>query len=411
MVLFKFPLTMFFLSRGVILLAMLGIAPLLQAPPDGIRAQFGWDVFFAWDSVWYQAIATTGYEYLDDGNQHSVAFFPLFPILTRMLMMLGLPFNISGILINNLAFLAALILLYLWLTETYSVSIAKWTIAGLAWCPFSLYGTVIYTEGLFLCLSILSLRSFAKQQYIWAAIWGLLTCATRITGLALIPAFLLTSWRKKQGYLAYLSSLVPGLFLIIYSLYCWLRFKAPFAFITVQKAWQPEQAFWGQGWLQMLAEVTIGYQNWQQGSLADIGYPIAFISLAILGYLVWFLRRKIGLVKAGYCFCVLVVLLWLLAGNSFINLSMVFAGAYLLWLFRKKLTSLFLWYGIFNLVILFASGRTASAERYVYGNISLSIALGILLSKYSRWGYPLIIFWGILLAIYSIRFAQELWVA
>ena len=46
MVLFKFPLTMFFLSRGVILLAMLGIAPLLQAPPGGIKAQFGWDLFF-----------------------------------------------------------------------------------------------------------------------------------------------------------------------------------------------------------------------------------------------------------------------------------------------------------------------------------------------------------------------------
>ena len=53
-------------------------------------------------------------------------------------MTFGLPFAIAGTLVNNLAFLGALLVIYDWMQERYEVEIARWTIAILVWCPLSL---------------------------------------------------------------------------------------------------------------------------------------------------------------------------------------------------------------------------------------------------------------------------------
>jgi Gpi18-like mannosyltransferase len=101
---------------------------------------------------------------------------------------LAYPFEVAGTLVN-ICFLGAIIIVYLWVEEHHGKSAARWSSAVLAWCPFSLFGTVIYTEGLFLLLSTAALRAFDKKQYFWLALCGALATATRPTGIALIPAF------------------------------------------------------------------------------------------------------------------------------------------------------------------------------------------------------------------------------
>ena len=159
--------------------------PPLYNPPlplgfvSGFLPKSGWELFSNWDGKWYSQIATSGYSYADDGQYHSVAFYPLFPLLIRGLMSLGMPLEISGVLLNSLAFLGALVLVYFWVEEQYDTGAAKWTTAVLAWCPFSLFCTVIYTEGLFLLLTTAALRFFERGEYIRAAVCGALTTATR----------------------------------------------------------------------------------------------------------------------------------------------------------------------------------------------------------------------------------------
>jgi Gpi18-like mannosyltransferase len=121
-------------------------------------------VFDAWDSVHYRAIATSGYEFANDGKQHNLAFFPLFPLLIWVFMKLGLPFEVAGTLINNLAFFAALYYIYFWIEENYGRNEARWTTAVVAWCPLSMFGTVIYTEGLYLLLSTAALRALTNSN-------------------------------------------------------------------------------------------------------------------------------------------------------------------------------------------------------------------------------------------------------
>ena len=397
------------MSRLVIAIAMLIIAPSLPAPPGGDITTFGWKVFSYWDSGWYQQIATSGYEYVNDEKGHTVAFFPLFPLLIHGVMSLGVPFEVAGTIVSNLAFFFALLVLYLWVEESHGVKVARWATAALAWCPFSLFGTVIYTEGLFLLVSTAALRAFDKEQYTWAAFWGAMATATRVTGAALIPAFLLVAWREGRGARAYLASLATSAGILIYILYCGINFGEPLAFILAQKAWQPIEAFFGEAWLKMLVQIVAGTANWKAGFIKEPGHPLLFLLICGCTYLLWQSRFKLGAVKTRYGFCALVIILWLLAGSPLINTVMIFGGGYLLWYSRNKLRLVAASYGFFSFALFLTSGRTVSAERYVYGIVSVAIALGLLLARYPRWGYPTMGFFAILLASLAVRFAQHLW--
>ncbi len=183
-----FVITTWFFSRSVVILGMQFIAPMLHISPlvghplpldyvSGFVARSGWELFTHWDGAWYRKVAVFGYDYADDGQKHSIAFFPLFPLICRGFMSFGLPFDVAGPLTNNLSFLGALFLLYNWAEERYGVQVARWATSVLAWCPFSLFGTVAYTEGLFLFCTVGTLRSFDNCQYFRAAVWGALATA------------------------------------------------------------------------------------------------------------------------------------------------------------------------------------------------------------------------------------------
>ena len=359
-----FVISMWFLSRSVIAIGMQIIAPLLYSNPalqqfqdlqpwaiPGFVPKSSWSLFSHWDGEWYTKIATLGYTYADDGKQHSVAFYPLFPLLIRGLMALGLPVEVSGVLINSLAFLGALVLVYFWVEERYDTGTAKWTTAVLAWCPFSLFCTVMYTEELFLLLTTAALRFFERGEYILAAVCGALTTATRGPGVALIPAFLLVAWREKKPKLAYFAGFAVAIGLLSFSLYCAIRFGEPLAFVRVQRAWTHPS------WPDILAEVF---------------------------------RFKISAIS---------------------KVVMIFGSVYLLWIFRKKLSSIVWSYGFCSLALLANSGALSSVNRYVYGIVSLSISLGLLLATKPRWGYGLMGLFGVFLLYASVRFASWQWVA
>ncbi|KOP25442.1 hypothetical protein AMR41_15975 [Hapalosiphon sp. MRB220] len=389
---------------------MLLLAPLLDAPSGGKAAVFGWGVFDAWDSIHYRNITTSGYEYLNDGKGHNIAFFPLFPLIVRGMMNFGLSFEVAGVIVNNVAFLATLYCVYFWLKEFHSIQGARWATAVLAWCPPSLFTAVIYTEGLYLFLSAAALRAFDKHQYTWSGFWGAMATATRPTGLALIPAFLITAWKQKRSPVAYLAGLATSVGILLFSLYCDIEFDDPLAFIHAQKGWRTSLGFDWQGWWKMLMQITIGTTNWKYGWIKDPLHPLLFTAIVLIGFLIWRDRQRLGAAKVDYGFAALFLLLWILVGDPLLNTLSVLGGAYLLWHLRKELTLITVIYGFCGLGLIFASGGTWSLNRIVYGIVSFSIALGVLLSRYPRYGYLTLCFFTILLASFSVRFAQELWV-
>lgn len=390
---------------------MLLIAPTLPVPHAGDPTQPGWAAFNHWDSKAYEHIATKGYQFKDNGKGYNVAFFPLYPLLARSLMSLGLSFNAAGTIINNLAFLAALVVLYLWMQERYGRNPARWATAALAWSPFSIFGAVAYTEGLFLLCSTSSLRAFDRHQYGWAAFWGFLTTAARPPGVAIVATFWLVSWLEKRGIIAYLTGLISSGGLLLYMLYCNWRFGQPIAFVLAQRGWYPKQEFHGAVWIDLFETVLFGAANEDKGRLVDPWYPLALLVILGIGLALWFKRHPLGFPRTGYGLLFLAVLLWLVGGAPLITVVMVFGGAFLIWRSRHQLCRTALVYGGFSWLIILGVGRTISTDRFSFACITLWMAVGLLLSRYPRWGYATLIFCGVLLASFAVRFAQELWVA
>ncbi len=411
---FLFPTAIWFVSRLFIWTAMLLIAPNLPKPEDGIVPSFGWGVFHAWDSVHYHNITTSGYEFVNDGRQHNIAFFPLFPLMLRGVMNLGLSFEVAGVLVNNFAFLAALYCVYFWILEHHGINSARWATTVLAWCPLSLFGTVIYTEGLYLFLSTAALRAFDRHQYRWTAFWGAMATATRPTGLALIPAFVIASWRERRPSIAYLASFATAIGLLLFCLYCAIDFGDPLAFIHAQRGWRPSFGFDWRGWLNMLLNIAIGTSNWRHSSIQNLLHLLSFGILVSSGYGLWRYRQRLSSIKLFYSFYALVTFLLILVDEQFINhllnAVMVLGGGYLLWHLRKQLTSVTIFYGFCGVALLLASGGTISLSRLAYGLVPLSIALGVLLERYPRQGYLILGWFSVILARIAIGFAQNLWV-
>lgn len=407
-----FTTVMWLVSRMVITAAMLLIAPSIPPTSYGIVPEPSWEVFSFWDSLWYQEIATQGYSYANDGEMHSVAFFPLFPLIIHGVMSVGLPFEIAGTLVSSFAFLGALLVMYFYLEERFGQSTARWATAILAWNPLSFFGTVIYTEGLFLLLTTSALRAFDNRQHVWATLWGALATATRLTGVALIPTFLLISWRENRPTSAYVASLATSAGLGLYSLYCALTFGDYLAFFHVQKGWRSSvTGFDWWGWLKLPMQVVIGLDNWfGRSMLVNPWHPILFIALCSCAVLLVIFRRKFNSIVFGYCLFAIGLALCILGGVMLNYLLMVFGGLYLLWYTRREIGSLLLFYGLFSYAIIFSIGTTFSVNRYAFAIVSLAIALGLVIEKHPRWGYATISCFAILLASFSVQFAQHLWV-
>jgi hypothetical protein len=89
-----FVIAMWLLSRSVIAIGMQVIAPWFDPLPGsqgfgpGFVPKSGWELFSHWGGEWYTDIPTVGYTYVNDGQAHTVAFYPLFPLLIRGLMTL-----------------------------------------------------------------------------------------------------------------------------------------------------------------------------------------------------------------------------------------------------------------------------------------------------------------------------------
>lgn len=357
---------MWLLSRIIIVVIAQIIAPLIvpdvvQNDPT-IKSLTGWERFANWDGGWYEKIATIGYDYAEDNKQHSIAFFPLFPLLTRAVMSLGIPFAVAGTLVNNLSFLGALLILYRWVEQHHGRVVARWVTAIMTWCPLSIFTFITYTEGLFLLLSTASLQAFDNRQYGKAALFGALTTATRITGAPLMPAFLLVAWRERRGAIAYVTAFATLGGLLLFSAYCAIRFGNPIAYVTAQKGWQAHTGFNLTSWWNLFT-LDLSLRKGISTAVIALGKVVAF-----------------------------------------------FGGTYLLWHMRKELNRVAVIYGFCSIAMLIASGAVLSIERFVYGIVPIAIAFGLLLYRHPRGGYAILGFFSLMLVYYSLRSSWGLWV-
>ena len=196
-----------------------------------------------WDTGFYISIATEGYRY-EGVPLPSVAFFPLLPLLMRLLGGLTGDVVPAGILISNVALLAAMMLLYRLTDEQFGSSTASRAVWYTLIFPMSFFGSAIYTESLFLLCAIGAFYAARRGHWAIAALLGVCLTMTRLVGIIIAPV-LLVEWlmqRRRAGtpipqFRALSAAFLAPLGLLIYMVYLRQTFGDPLAFVHASAAW------------------------------------------------------------------------------------------------------------------------------------------------------------------------------
>ena len=169
-------------------------------------------VWQRFDSIWYTKIAMQGYAQGDG----TTVFFPLYPLLTRLVgkVFLG-NYLLGGIIVSNVAYFLALIYFHK-LTqlelhsqdfgetssssvETLSRAVATRAVVYLSVFPTAFFFLGAYTESLFLLFAVAVFYYARKGNWLAASIMGLLAALTKQLGLLLLLP-LLYEYLAEKGF-------------------------------------------------------------------------------------------------------------------------------------------------------------------------------------------------------------------
>lgn len=180
---------------------MTGLAHLLVEP------------FRLWDGSWYRLVATTGYDSLGfTAFPAKAAFWPLYPWLMDWgNAATGVSPETIGYILSNICFAGALVVLYRLVSLDLSEAIARRTLWALALFPTAFFFTAVYTESLFLLLTVGCLLAARRGEWWLAGVIGLLAALTRSAGVMLLaPMGILLLQQHGSDMRAFVRNAIPA---------------------------------------------------------------------------------------------------------------------------------------------------------------------------------------------------------
>lgn len=247
------PLEIFLWSRIAIWITALLAYVLFQPNRNPLAGRWdgpelhdlGWalDVWARWDSSWFLRIAEHGYS----DPSFTPAFAPLYPWLVGGLgRVLAGHYVLAGVVVSLAAAAVAFVLLYRLAGDTLGEAAARRAVLYLALFPTALFLGAVYSESLYLALSLAAFLLAERGRLLGAAGLAGLAGLTRIAGVALLPALAVFAWRAPDRRRAAASLLLAPALWLAYPLVLWLEIGKPLAFLDAQRdGWQRDLSPWG----------------------------------------------------------------------------------------------------------------------------------------------------------------------
>ena len=159
------------LGGGAVRLARLRTEPSPAADrwdDPALTHDLGWvtDVWARWDSVWFLRIAEHGY---GAASGAAAAFYPLYPLtLAGLGRALGGHFVVAGIVVSLTATYVAFLLLHRLAEERLGADGARRAVLYLAVFPMALFLQAVYSESLFLALTVAAFLLAERNRWLAA---------------------------------------------------------------------------------------------------------------------------------------------------------------------------------------------------------------------------------------------------
>ena len=173
------------------------------------------------DQEHYNHIAQYGYD-----QKFLYAFFPLYPMLIRILHVVIPSYKLSGFIISNVCSFLSLMLLSKMLSKNKD---KKYYLICLAFTPILAFMSMDFTESLFMLLTLLGFYLYKKDKYLLSALVVGLSILTRNSGIILWGAIgidmLYKLFKKKDIKLSNIAlfGIVSLLIGMIYPVFLYVR--------------------------------------------------------------------------------------------------------------------------------------------------------------------------------------------
>lgn len=310
-----------------------------------------------WDSGWHLSIVEHGYSLADTGEFANIVFFPLYALLVKIVgvFLLG-NYGVAGWLVSSAALAVAVVFLNRLVTQFHPRTDARIVLVALLVFPTAFFFNAVYTESLFLLLSVASIYYARKERWWVACAIGILAALTRVTGVLLV---LPLAWEyarandfkcSKMVKADALATALPALGLGAFFSFHYFAFGNFFLFFSIQKVWGRAFAF-----------NPDHFHFFTHPAVTNFGLDVFFAALGL--------------------------------------------GAALFVAFRMRAS-----YGLYMLAtiaVALASGTTMSIGRYILVLFPMYIAFAQIRNEYIRWGW---LFFSVLLfALYTILFVHGHW--
>lgn len=269
-----------------------------------------------WDSYWYLDIVKNGY-YVRDGQYSlaNIAFFPVYPALIKIVgTLIGGNFVLAGWLISMAFLFLSAIFLYKLVKVFHPKIDPELPVIFLLAFPTAFFLNVIYTESLFLFISLACFYYCFKKNFLWAGIFGFAGAITHSNGVFLFIPISWEYWRSfgwKINKNSWALITVPIGSAII-PIYHYFKFHNLFLFFQYEGRWGRNFSV---NWDHL--------QFFSHPADVNIFMDIAFTLLAIIA--TYFIFKKIS---ALYGFYMLGTILSALTSGTMMSM-----GRYLLALF------------------------------------------------------------------------------
>jgi hypothetical protein len=204
------------------------------------------------DAGWFIHIAREGY----GGSPGRPAFFPLYPLLVRVASIFTLgSYWLAGLAVSLLCYAGAMVLLFRLTAAEASRRAAARAVILISVFPTAFVFSAVYSESLFLLLTVAAFHFARRRQWVMACIAGSLAALTRSSGVVLIVPLLLMfadqqGWMRRRPSLSRSGDLRVAWLLLVpaglvaYMIYLWAKFGDAMRFVEVQRAYWHRTTNW-----------------------------------------------------------------------------------------------------------------------------------------------------------------------
>jgi len=193
------------------------------------------DILELYDCAHYIEIAKMGY-----AVESKYAFFPLYPIMIRIFSLIIPSYKISGMLISNICSFLSILIIFELIKEKDKLG----NIMCFIFSPILAYSSIVYTESLFMFLTLLGFYLYKNDKYKLSGVVVGLSMLTRNSGIILWGAIGLDMlYRLKLSEVKFKNILYFGFISLIigmiYPIYLYIETGDFFRFVSIQ------MEYWG----------------------------------------------------------------------------------------------------------------------------------------------------------------------